>query len=365
MNSLKTVVIVVVLAVVAGAVYVLINNNSATTTPPSELADGWSDSPNVEIPEPEVSVPPFDRSGPGSSSDASSNGADGLAPPFSADEPGDPARGGGMAPPFSPTDSPDRLAGQSAVSGTASDGAPSEASPFDATPPGTGPGEVREAFARFMEAAREDLEQGRLAEVHETLSLWYDNPQLTPEEDRQLTDLLDQVAGMVIYSQEHLMERPYVVKSGDTLQRIARAYGVPWQLLAKINGITDPESLTPGQELKVVRGPFDAVIDLDNHEMTLKLRGLYAGRFRIGVGGTQEELEGTYFVEDKVVEPDASANPLGRYRIQLNDRIGIHGTDDPERIGTDGGPGNISLGERDIEDVHDILSIGSRVQILR
>jgi len=363
MNSIKTVLVVVALAVVAGAVYVLINNNSAPA-PPSELADGWSSSPSVEMPDIEVSEPPFGGSGGALSDGAIPPG--GLAPPFSADEPAEGALGGGTAPPFLPAESPDGLAGGPPLPGSAL-----EASlPSQEPPPGVASvearsGEVREAFAQFMEAARKDLEQGRLAEVHQTLSVWYDSPDLTPEENRQLTELLDQVAGAVVYSRQHLMERPYTVKSGDTLQRIGRAYGVPWELLAKINGIDDPENLEPGQELKVVRGPFDAVVDLDRHEMTLKLRGLYAGRFQIGVGRNQESLEGTYFVEDKIVQPNDPTSPLGRYWIKLNDRVGIHGTNDPRNIGADDGPGTISLGDRDIEDVHDILSIGSRVRILR
>jgi len=358
MNSIKTVLVVVALAVVAGAVYVLINNNSAPA-PPSEVADGWSSSPSVEMPDIEVSQPPFGGGGEALPDGSTASGA--LAPPFSADEPAEQALGGGTAPPFSPNESPDGLAGGPPLPGSALEASPSS----EESPPGVASAEVREAFAQFMEAARKDLEQGRLAEVHQTLSVWYDSPELTPEENRQLTELLDQVAGAVVYSREHLMERPYVVQSGDTLQRIGRAYGVPWQLLAKINGIDDPENLEPGRELKVLRGPFDAVVDLEKHEMTLKLRGLYAGRFQIGVGRNQEGLEGNYFVEDKIVQPDEPHGPLGRYWIKLNDRIGIHGTNDPRNIGADDGPGTISLGDRDIEDVHDILSIGSRVRILR
>jgi hypothetical protein len=228
------------------------------------------------------------------------------------------------------------------------------------------PAGVRQTFSKFMEAAHSDLEQGKLADVHQTLSLWYDNPELSPEESRLLTELLDQIAGTVVYSREHVLERPYVVQSGDTLQRVARAYGVPWQLLAKINGIRDPENLEPGRELKVVRGPFDAVIDLDEHELTLKLGGLYAGRFPIGIGRNQADLEGIYFVQDKIVQSgDAGGSPLGQYWIKLDDRIGIHGTNDPRNVGRDDGPGTICLDQQDIEDVHDILSVGSRVQILR
>lgn len=289
-----------------------------------------------------------------------------MAPPFAPNRPLGDTLAGSMPSPGPSANPSDDLLDPSSQFAVGSDGpVPSE------MPPPTDPplddarsNEVRKAFFNFLEAARDELQQGNLVEVLEKLSVWYDTPQLTAEEHRQLTDLLDQVAGTVVYSREHLLERPYVVKPGDNLQRIARAYGVPWQLLAKINGVRDPENLDPGEELKVVRGPFDAMIRLDNYEMTLMLRDLYAGRFRIGLGGDSQNLEGAYRVEDKIVH-DEPASPLGRYWIKLTDRIGIHGTSDPRNLGSSGGPGSIFLGDQDLEDVHDILSIGSRVRIVR
>jgi LysM repeat protein len=41
------------------------------------------------------------------------------------------------------------------------------------------------------------------------------------------------------------------VRAGDTLSEIAARLGVPWQDLATANGITDPTSIRPGQELIV------------------------------------------------------------------------------------------------------------------
>jgi len=350
--NLKTMVIVIVLAVIFGAVYVSLHDNGEAPPPPG-LADGWGDPPSIEMPEVGGSGFPF----------ASEEGAAAASP-------------GGLAPPFNPDRAFDGELDAPTVAGAPPDQtAPTES--FSAGPDGMPrpdeprsrdrqSNEVRKAFFDFLQAAHEELAKGNFREVLEKLSVWYDKPQLTAEEQRQLTELLDQVAGTVIYSREHRLERPYVVASGDTLPRIARAYGVPWQLLAKINGIADPEHLEPGRELKVVRGPFDAVIRLDRCEMTLMLQDLYAGRFRIGIGrvGDIERLEGTYQVEDKIVN-DHATSPTGRYVIRLSDDVALHGTDDPRDVGTRDAPGSICLGDRDIEDVHDILSIGSRVKILR
>lgn len=43
----------------------------------------------------------------------------------------------------------------------------------------------------------------------------------------------------------------YVVKSGDTLSAIASKYGTTYQQLAKINGISNPNKIYPGQKIRV------------------------------------------------------------------------------------------------------------------
>jgi len=43
----------------------------------------------------------------------------------------------------------------------------------------------------------------------------------------------------------------YTVASGDTLSEIASAHGVSWQSIAQTNALGDPDTITPGQQLKV------------------------------------------------------------------------------------------------------------------
>ncbi|MCS7238342.1 MAG: LysM peptidoglycan-binding domain-containing protein [Thermoguttaceae bacterium] len=214
-------------------------------------------------------------------------------------------------------------------------------------------------FATFMTQVNQLLARGQLASALEQLSQRYDDPSLKPEEYAQVVDLLDQIAYAVIYSPESVLEPPYVVQPGDTLQRIAQSYGVPWQLLARINGIADPNSLTPGQKLKVVRGPFDAEVDLKRREMTLKLHGLYAGRFSLPKIVAPERLESTYFVEDKSSVP-------GQWWIRLSRGAEIRGEAEvsPVRTGGEGAP-VLHVEADQIENLHTILSVGSRVRILR
>ncbi len=210
-----------------------------------------------------------------------------------------------------------------------------------------------------MAEVNQDLAQGRLVEALQKLSACYDQPGLSPQEREQLTDLLDQIAYAVIYSPQSLLEPPYVVQPGDTLARIAQSYGVPWQLLARINGIADPNALRPGQTLKVLRGPFDAEIDLTRREMTLKLHGLYAGRFAPAhPSRADSRLENTYFVEDKSPIP-------GDWWIRLSGGTEIRGLDSAgAQLGGRQSP-VIGVEADQIENLHTILSVGSRVRILR
>jgi len=238
-----------------------------------------------------------------------------------------------------------------------------------------------------MEAVQKKLDEGKLAEAHLALSSLYGNPDLPPDMARQITELLDQLAGTVIYSRGHYLEPAYFSQPGETLEQIAQRYNVPWQLLAKINGLLPPDApcmddsakarpLPPGTELKVVRGPFDAIVNLEQRTLTLMLQGRYAGRFRIGLGRDVPNPEGEYTVCNKVLgpayygpdgvtlEPFDPRNPLGEAWIGLSERLGIHGGADPQNLEGDT-RGTIRVSRRDLHDLYGILSVGSRVTIMR
>jgi hypothetical protein len=239
-----------------------------------------------------------------------------------------------------------------------------------------------------MQAVQKKLDEGKLADAHLALSSLYGNPDLPAEQAKQINELLDQLAGTVIYSRQSLLEKPYAVQPGDTIEKVAQQYSVPWELLARINGLLPPGHiktddplksvpLPAGSELKVIRGPFEAVVLLSKHELALMLQGRYAGRFSIGVGRDQPSLEGTYTIRDKSlnppyygsdgvnINPGDPKNPLGGAWIGLTERIGIHGTNSPQGIGRDDNRGSICVGDRDLHDLYGILTVGSRVTVQR
>jgi len=372
-NSLKTLCMAIVLSAVAYGVYATLTGKP-DVAPPPEAGSGWDQSPAVQLPEGPAPVPTviLAEEGPGATPTSPPAGAEALAgmqlptdaPPFG------PADAGPSVPPAGDAAIPSGLDGGSGSTVPPQEGQPTSFNAEPQSPP------VRSDFAEAMDQTQALLDEGRMADALLNLSGWYDDPRLTPEQQTWLNDLLDQLAGTVIYSRQHLLEPAYEVQPGDTLQRVAELYNVPWELLAKINGVQDPQRLATGARLKVLRGPFHARVDLAAHRLTLFLEDRYAGRFTVGIGRDGSTPEGeidvrdkipnpTYYGPDRTIDSDDPANPLGEFWIGLGSQLGIHGTNDPASIGGDESRGCIRLSPRDAQDVYDILSIGSRVTIRR
>ena len=214
----------------------------------------------------------------------------------------------------------------------------------------------------------------QMREALATLSVFYGVPNLPIAQRGQLLTRLDPLAREVIYSTRHLLEKPHRVGANETLMEIAQKYRVPWQLLANINGIKDPLVITPGSELKVVPGPFNAQVDIAKRELTIFLGDLYAGRFPIAVGSDPAPKAGNYTVQDKQsqrtfydrsgspVAAGAPGNPYGNAWIDLGNQICIHGSPQADKPTTNG---CISLAENFADDLFGILSQGSSVTIRR
>jgi LysM repeat protein len=185
-----------------------------------------------------------------------------------------------------------------------------------------------------------------------------------------LNDWLGRLAGTVVYSRESYLVPAYVVRPGDRLDQIAEQYHVPSRLLAKINGVTDPNNLTPGDKLKVIRGPFSGTVILGRSELILTVQHCYAGRFRITrVGREVAKLGGGYDVNEKLLDPtyhapDAAVPDTASLKIHhwvgFGDKFGLRAIADPS-VAED--PRALDLDGRDAEDVFDILSLNSRIVI--
>jgi lipoprotein-anchoring transpeptidase ErfK/SrfK len=214
------------------------------------------------------------------------------------------------------------------------------------------------------------IEDGEDVEANFQLSnLYWKQPESRP----QLIQRLRAVAYRIYFApQPHYMEG-HVVQPGDVLQNIAKDNDVSWEYLAKLNR-TDAKKIRPGQKLKVIKGPFAAVVDLSDMELTIHSHGHFVALFPVGIGKDIASPVGNFKVADKlrdptyygaegVIEHDDPKNPLGEYLIDLGEGVGIHGTSDQGSIGQAGSLGCVRMKDRDIADAFDLLTIGSEVLI--
>jgi hypothetical protein len=212
---------------------------------------------------------------------------------------------------------------------------------------------------------------GKILEAHRELSLRYWNH---PEHRAEVLPRIQKTAQTIYLSpQPHFMQA-YEVQPGDMLQQIAPAYQLSWEYLSTLNG-TSPERIRVGQKLKVIKGPFEAFVDLSDFRLTIHAHGYFVKEYAIGIGKDNSTPLGTFKVRDKlknpvyyppeggIVDADDPANPLGERWIGLGEGYGIHGTIDPESIGKAESKGCLRLSESEIAEVYDFLTISSEVAI--
>ena len=182
----------------------------------------------------------------------------------------------------------------------------------------------------------------------------------------------------------------YVIQPGDSLAKIASKLQlhVDWRLLKRINRITDPRRIRIGQTIKVIHGPFVAVIHKSAFRLDLyALVGaddsaesrLYVRSFDVGLGKYGSTPVGSWVVRknSKLINPpwsnpqtgerfsaDNPKNPIGERWIGLAGTddttrqlqgYGLHGTIDPGSIGDESSMGCIRLGSDDINLLYEML----------
>jgi hypothetical protein len=371
----------------------------ATTSQTELAADAPPFAPSA--PAVEIPAPPMDQPAPVTASappiaDLPAAQAAAFPPPAAA-APAPPAAVEPTPPPASPAP-PTFLTAQSAAPPVADASLPAQAAPIE-TPPATsfpappvaaatqsapaatatGPAATGSAaFATAWSEAHDMLAGARYAEALAALSVWHDDPSLSIEESQRLEDLLGQLAGTVIYSQQDLLLPPHVVAPGETLPAIASQLAVPWQLLAKINGVDDPSRLVPGEHLKMLRGPFDAVVSVSRRRLSLQVGGNYAGTFPVVIGRhVQDRVGASLAVVDvrrgEAASPSAAptgpaaqvafVSSTGAKSIVLGDGLSIEAAEDPSVVADSAPQASLVVSARDLEELIDILGPGSQVLI--
>ena len=161
---------------------------------------------------------------------------------------------------------------------------------------------------------------------------------------------------------------------------------VDWRFIQRINHIKSASSIRPGQNIKLVTGPFHAKVDKATYRIDLYEgdgnEQVFVRSYRVGLGEFNSTPTGLFRVRQnsKLMNPtwinprtreffnaDNPENPIGERWIGLEgieertsdlSGLGIHGTIAPESIGTQSSMGCVRMGSNDVAQVYEMLSEG-------
>ncbi len=169
-----------------------------------------------------------------------------------------------------------------------------------------------------------------------------------------------------------------LVNSGGKRGVISRReLWVPAEGIVMANGLPDAGEFRALETYKMLKGPCHAVVHKDQKAMDIYLRDLFVKRMRIAIGKPETPTpEGTFVVAQKIPgatyyppvgrggeisrpgDPEYPLDPRGLFmkldgirgtEVSASDGYAIHGTNQPESIGTSASLGCIRLGQKDIQ----------------
>jgi len=283
--------------------------------------------------------------------------------------------------------------------GTHDDAPAKQDTGLTAPPPAVNPTRMPDAaVSQRVQLGLDLIKQNKPVEARKTLSDALNAPGVPPAEAQRIRDELTKLNERLVFGPDITAGDPYVfghqIASGEALAKLPKKLGlsVDWRFLQRINQISDPARVRAGKTIKVVKGPFHAIIDKRAFRLDLYMGDfsdrVYVRSFSVGLGEAGATPEGAFVVkpDSKLVnpawtnprtgeyfQPDDPKNPLGEYWIGLvgaSDNIrgletyGIHGTVDPASVGKEMSMGCVRMLADDIKVIYEVLVDSvSRVEI--
>lgn len=223
------------------------------------------------------------------------------------------------------------------------------------------------------------LTEGKKYEARNLLSDLFISGKI-PEKQKEIQDQLDKLNEEIVFSPLPSPDAVmYTVQSGDVLARIAKRFDTNYELIMKINGVV-PNRLNIGDQLKILTGKTKILVSKRDFTLLLLLNGKYVKQYRVATGKNNKTPVGTFEVKNKMKEPvwyspDGGVFPYGHKENILGTRwigfkdkpnqhgYGIHGTTQPETIGTAASNGCIRMLNSDVEELYDFVTSDTEIVI--
>jgi len=186
-----------------------------------------------------------------------------------------------------------------------------------------------------------------------------------------------QVTFMLIHSDVLSAESVlYKVLPGDSLEKIAQKYRTTIELIKQRNGLKE-NNLKEGQELSVWKHPFTIIVDRGTNQLWLYENKNMVKRYRVSTGKEQAITPlgeftvkyrypfPTWYHRGEIVPGGSVDNWLGTRWLGFDKpKYGIHGTIYPQLIGQSVSGGCVRMKNQDVEELYDIVPMGTKVTII-
>ena len=192
------------------------------------------------------------------------------------------------------------------------------------------------------------------------------------------TDLLNNVNGTLMNTAAPAPEKKrYIIKHGDSLSRIARTQKTTVQALQRLNELSRTSSVIhPGDPLYYIEGLWSIKVSKSQYTLSLYLNDKLYRVYKVGVGRQDRTPVGVFEILNKSREPSwapPGRDPLpyghpdniigtrwmGLKPIENTDPYirgyGIHGTVDPDSVGTPSSAGCVRLRNEEVEELFDFI----------
>lgn len=214
-----------------------------------------------------------------------------------------------------------------------------------------------------------------LTVLDQTLSL-----ETRAEVERRLGELN---VAMVLSPEEMPEKVDHVVRSGESLDRIAKTYGCSRRLIQRSNQISNPGRIKSGDVLRVFTGRFLVMVSKTQNYLMVYMNDRFFKRYAVATGKFGKTPIGSFQIVDQIAEPvwwrpDGKEIPFGNPENILGTRwmalkatgdtpavrgYGIHGTWDNSSLGQSVSMGCVRMCNADVEELFDMLPLGTIVVI--